>query len=151
MMDEPAGFNFSKDEGKPDPKYIGGATVNYANDFSRAVRLSPNSKIFKKVRERLKKDYGLTDAELDALRKKANDKLLQQKRAGKPLSLDMTKDLPSRAPVTPKIAVEREVAPTEPKVATPAHDLEVEAIPEQDSIIRDAVARIMELVRAVDI
>ena len=150
-INEPSGFKFSKDEGKPDPKYSGGATVNYANDFSRAVRISPNSKIFKKVRERLKKDYELTDSELDALRKKANDRLLQQKRAGKPLSLDMTKDLPSRAPIAPEVAVEPEVTPTEPKVGPPAQDLDVEAIREQESIVSDADARIMELESEVDI
>jgi hypothetical protein len=150
-INEPSGFKFSKDEGKPDPKYSGGETVNYANDFSRAVRISPNSKIFKKVRERLKKDYELTDSELDALRKKANDRLLQQKRSGKPLSLDMTKDLPSRAPIAPEVAVEPEVIPTEPKVAPPAQDLDVEAIREQESIVSDADARIMELESEVDI
>ena len=92
-------FEFTKSEGKPDPKYIGGAVVEYANDFSRAVRISPKSKVFKSVRARLKKQYNLTDSQLDDLRKKANRKLLEQKRAGRPLSLDMTTELPSLAPV----------------------------------------------------
>jgi hypothetical protein len=91
-------FEFTKSEGKPDPKYIGGAVVEYANDFSRAVRISPKSKVFKSVRARLKKQYNLTDSQLDDLRKKANRKLLEQKRAGRPLSLDMTTELPSPAP-----------------------------------------------------
>jgi hypothetical protein len=92
-------FEFTKSEGKPDPKYIGGAVVEYANDFSRAVRISPKAKVFKSVRARLKKQYNLTDSQLDDLRKKANRKLLEQKRAGRPLSLDMTTELPSPAPV----------------------------------------------------
>jgi len=91
-------FEFTKSEGKPDPKYIGGAVVEYANDFSRAVRISPKSKVFKSVRARLKKQYNLTDSQLDDLRKKANQKLREQNRAGRPLSLDMTTELPSPAP-----------------------------------------------------
>ncbi len=92
-------FRFTKSEGKPDPKYIGGAVVEYENDFSRAVRISPKAKVFKSVRARLKKQYNLSDGQLDDLRKKANQKLLKQKRAGQKLSLDMTTELPSPTPV----------------------------------------------------
>ena len=50
----------------------------------------------------------------------------------------------------PTPAPEPEVTPTEPKVAPPAQDLDVEAIREQESIISDADERIMEREREVD-
>ncbi len=115
-------FEFTKSEGKPDPKYIGGAVVEYANDFSRAVRISPKAKVSKSVRARLKKQYNLTDSQLDDLRKKANQKLLEQNRAGRPLSLDMTTELPSPAPApaptpTPTAETEDVVAGAAPSVS----------------------------------
>lgn len=113
-------FRFTKSEGKPDPKYIGGAVVEYENDFSRAVRISPKAKVFKSVRARLKKQYNLSDGQLDDLRKKANQKLLKQNRAGQKLSLDMTTELPSPTPVpAPTPAAEPATIPTTPPTEQP--------------------------------
>jgi hypothetical protein len=113
-------FRFTKSEGKPDPKYIGGAVVEYENDFSRAVRISPKAKVFKSVRARLKKQYNLSDGQLDDLRKKANQKLLKQNRAGQKLSLDMTTELPSPTPVpVPTPAAEPATIPTTPPTEQP--------------------------------
>jgi hypothetical protein len=59
---------------------------------------------------------------------------------------------PMVTPAEPTVTqAEPEVTPTEPKVAPPAQDLDVEAIREQESIVSDADARIMELESEVDI
>ena len=52
---------------------------------------------------------------------------------------------------TEVIPIEPMVTPAEPEVTPPAQDLDVEAIREQESIISDADARIMELESEVDI